>query len=149
MHKNTEKVMSAICKTLGINYDPILLDTTLDGKQYYFEKSPGNFVTGVNKKLKKKMSFDLLNEADILLLNLLLKRDYMFYNYELSSLSQLGTSINQNFKDTGETIMDIFEKTNLLNDSYLLESTFHKESTVYLPKIISNQILKKDLEILN
>ena len=149
MHKNTEKVMSAICKILGINYDPILLDTTLDGEQYYFEKSPGNFVTGVNKKLKKKMSFDLLNEADILLLNLLLKRDYMFYNYELSSLSQLGTSINQNFKDTGETIMDIFEKTNLLNGSYLLESTLHKESTVYLPKIISNQIFKKDLEILN
>ena len=73
----------------------------------------------------------------------------MFYNYELSSLSQLGTSINQNFKDTGETIMDIFEKTNLLNGSYLLESTLHKESTVYLPKIISNQIFKKDLEILN
>ena len=148
MHRNTEKLMSAVCKTLNINYHPILLDTTLDGEPYYFEKSPGKFVSGVNQKLQKKLMFDLLNESDLLLLNLLLKRDYIYYDYELSRLSQLGIP-NHNIEDTGETIMDIFETTNLLNNSYLLESLSNKDSVVYLPKVLTQQIIKKDLEIIN
>ena len=149
MHRNTEKLMSAVCKTLNINYDPILLETTLDGKPYYFEKSPGNFVTGVNKKLHKKRSFDLLNESDLLLLNLLLQRDYNFYNYELSSLSQLGISLKNNVDDNGETIMDIFETTDLLNNSYLLETISYRDSVTYLPNIITQQLIKKDLILIN
>ena len=148
MHRNTEKLMSAVCKILAINFDPILLETTLDGTPYYFEKSPGNFVTGVNKNHKKKVAFDLLNESDLLLLNLLLQRDYIFYDYELSSLSRLGISLNKNLEDTGETIMDIFETTNLLNKSYLLESVCQKESVTYLPNLIAQQLIKKDLKLI-
>ena len=102
----------------------------------------------LNPKLISQEYYKMMQEEFLIIKKFISSNDNFFLGIG-SGIGGLELLINQNFKDTGETIMDIFEKTNLLNDSYLLESTFHKESTVYLPKIISNQILKKDLEILN
>lgn len=81
MHINTEPLMRHLCQRLGVNFEPILLETTLDNQIYFFDKD-GEPKTGTNKNLKRSAKFDNLSVPDIIFLNLLFCKHYEFYDYE-------------------------------------------------------------------
>ena len=81
MHINTEALVRHLCNRLEINFEPILLETTLDNQIYFFDNN-GKPRTGTNKDLKRSSRFDNLRVSDIIFLNLLLCKHYNFYGYE-------------------------------------------------------------------
>ena len=81
MHINTEALMRHVCQRLEMNFEPILLETTLDNEIYFFDNN-GKPETGTNKNLRRTTKFKNLSVPDILFLNLLLCKHYDFYGYE-------------------------------------------------------------------
>ena len=149
MHINTDKIMKKVCNMLDINFDPILLETTLDGELYYFRSLSGQNITGVNKSLKKKITHDILNESDVLLLNLILRRYYLHYDYEFNNvfLNELG--FDPCSEITESTIMHLIAQTNRFKDSYLLEPMLTKTSPIYLPDIIPKLRYFNQIDLIN
>ena len=82
MHINTEALMRQLCLRLDINFERILLETTLDNQIYFFDNN-GKSRTGTNKDLKRSLHFDNLSIPDIIFLNLLFCKHYKFYGYAL------------------------------------------------------------------
>lgn len=149
MHMHTYEIMNSVCEVLDINYDPILLETTLDGEQYHFEKVPGQFTTGVNLDLQKKSVFDFLNDSDVLLLNLILRRSYIDYGYEFSDqfVNKLGLDPNENISSA--TIMHFVNQKSLFNSSYMIDTLLNIEGYAYLPKILEMFDKHKPIELIN
>ena len=149
MHLNTDMIMMKVCNLLDIDFNPILLKTTLDGKPYHFEKSPGQFVTGVNKNLKKKSKYDILHASDVLLLNLLLGRYYVHYGYEFSNVFSNELEFDPNGEITELTIMNLINQTNHFKESYLLEPMLTDNSVINLSKIIPALPRFSQIELIN
>ena len=149
MHMNTATIMKKLCKLIDIKFDNILLQTTLDNLPYKFERSPGQFITGTNKNLKKKTTFDILNESDILLLNLILRQDYVFYGYEFGQkfLNLLGLDPKSDISKS--SLLYLIERNDLFNGSYLIEPMLEKDSVLFLPRLIDVLPHKQQLELIN
>ena len=148
MHINTEQIMLRLCDRLNIKFDPILLETTLDGKLYEFEKAPGQFVTGLNKDLTKKCSYDFLTDSDIVLLNLILQKDYIFYDYNLSDFFLEKMQLDPKSIISGTTILHLIKSTTIFKDSYLAKLMQDDKSIIFLPNIITQQAFKNQLDLI-
>ena len=149
MHINTDIIMRKVCDLLDINFDPILLETTLDGDAYHFEKASGQFVTGVNKDLKKKLTYDILNASDVLLLNLILRRYYVHYGYEFSDLFLNELELDPNDEITEPTIMNLVNQTSHFAKSYLLEPMLTENSSINLSNVIPELPKFSHIELIN
>ena len=149
MHMNTYMIMRKVCNLLDINFDPILLETTLDRDAYNFQKAPGQFVTGVNKDLKKKLTYDILDTSDVLLLNLILKRYYVHYGYEFSDAFLNKLEFNPNDEITEPIIMNLINQTSHFKESYLLEPMLTENSPINLSKVIPELPRFSQIELIN
>ena len=91
----------------------------------------------------------MLNESDVLLLNLILKRYYLHYDYEFNNvfLNELGIEPCSEITDI--TIMNLIVNTNRFKDSYLLEPMLTKTSPVYLPNLIPKLPLFNQIDLIN
>ena len=75
LHNKTEIVMKALCKKFNLNWDPILLSSTIDGKVWWMERE--NFlVSGPNPNfISQKKHLRVLKENDKIIFSCLF-RDY-------------------------------------------------------------------------
>lgn len=86
MHKNPEGITRAICDLFKIEWDPILLESTIDGKTLWVER-PGRIFTGTNPKAAEKESLALLRKGDVVFLEYVLKNYYKEFGYQTKYLS--------------------------------------------------------------
>jgi hypothetical protein len=90
MHCKPERTLRALASWIGIDWEPGLLDSTIDGERYYF---PGEFthtrggsetqgVTGFSPARARDRTFHILSPMDRVLLRLVLRKNYIAWAYE-------------------------------------------------------------------
>ena len=88
LHSQTELVMQRLCKIFDIEWDPILLESTIDGHTMWIDRK-GKLYTGTNHKISQKNDLRLLKERDVFLLSQICKAYYKNWEYETPRYSQM------------------------------------------------------------
>ncbi|MEO5375157.1 MAG: hypothetical protein H7840_12915 [Alphaproteobacteria bacterium] len=80
MHSRTEQLMRSLASYLGLIFDPILLETTLDGKPFYFSVR-GMSVTGTSPDIIFRQRSSSVNALDAAKIRYAMSRYYRAWNY--------------------------------------------------------------------
>lgn len=133
---------------LNIKFEPVLLETTLDGSPFLFQK--GNMlITGTNKKLKRKTQFDVLTKSDLLVMSVLFRNRYHHYGYEPPT-SPLADLIYYKRNTLGEAeLNEYMTSIQRLGGSPLADAMGDKKSKINLADMIKQALLVPSLEVLS
>jgi hypothetical protein len=90
MHCDPERTTRALASWIGVEWEPSLLESSIDGEPYYFPRQyvhtkPGSDargVTGLSPERALDRSYSTLGPADRLLIRLVLKRHYADWGYD-------------------------------------------------------------------
>jgi|GEM_PF-5313379 len=82
MHADTENLMRALSRWLGIDFDESLLQSTVDGKTYWFPTAGGVYKQGVNPKAAASRGLTILGRTDAIMLRHCLQAYYRDWKYE-------------------------------------------------------------------
>jgi hypothetical protein len=90
MHCEPERTTRALASWIGLDWEPSMLESTIDGEPYYFPREyahtkPGGDargVTGFSPERALDRTFNILSPADRLLIRLVLKRHYAHWGYD-------------------------------------------------------------------
>jgi len=81
-HTNTENTMKILCKWLKINFNEILLKSTLDGKLWWYTKN-GIDICGTNIDIRKNdYKLNCLSFFDVLKIRYLFQKNYVEWGYK-------------------------------------------------------------------
>ena len=83
VHIKTKETLKVFCKWVNIKWNDCLLNSTLDGKTWWFTKNGKNF-SGVNLDIiKEDKKLKYLSFLDTLKLKTLLKQNYLTWKYKI------------------------------------------------------------------
>ena len=138
MHTKTDSLMKNICEKLNIEFEPTLLETTLDGEPCIWNVR-GKLITGTNQELRRRDKFTILNNADIIFINLLFARRYKHFGYEHQDATiefTKGNPSNLSFNN----LIRCLEAVQVSGRSYLANLTFetNPEDLLNLRNILSH-----------
>jgi hypothetical protein len=102
-HQNTRKTMESICRLIGIDFEEILLQTTLDGELFYFTKN-GKKITGTSPERAASKKTPLMNALDRIRIQMVMRPIYSAWGYPASSR---GAGITQRFKFISDFIFKV------------------------------------------
>ncbi|MEO5376085.1 MAG: sulfotransferase [Alphaproteobacteria bacterium] len=81
MHRRTEALTRAVARELGIDWHPIVLETTLDGQPFYFS-SRGTLITGTRPELADGSTLKYLDQADAMKILIAMRANCEAWGYE-------------------------------------------------------------------
>ena len=82
LHLRTEESLRLVLNVMGLPFDNAVLETTLDGKPYYFKKGHRKIVTGTRSDLDSEKSLKIFSEEDYNFLHFILKDINFYYDYD-------------------------------------------------------------------
>lgn len=82
LHLNTRNVMQKLSDLIGVSYEKIFEETTLDREPFYFYKN-GEMITGTNKTLPTKSVLKVLTQADVQFFQIYFSKFYEAYLYDV------------------------------------------------------------------
>ena len=122
MHTNTDTLMKNICEKLNIEFEPTLLETTLDGEPCIWNVR-SKLITGTNKKLRRRDKFTILNNADIIFINLLFASRYKHFGYSYQDATIKFTNSDPS-NLSFDNLVRCLEAVQVSGRSYLANLTF-------------------------
>ena len=148
MHLNTERLIRKLSALLDIDFEPTLLETTLDKTPFLFQKG-NKLITGTNKNLKRKEFFDVLTKQDITFMSILFRRFYHHYRYEPPS-----TPLADLIYSSDEIISDVELNTYLtsikrLGGSPLADRMSAKGSRINLTTLVRHALHTAPLDLIS
>ena len=133
MHRHTESLMKKVCEIIGIQWHPILLETTLDGKRVGFIHWYGGDIkkvtTGLNKNIEPTTTFKFIGLQDIWQLQAFFGRFFSKFHY------------------TKFVTGNGFSKENCLFNLGQLKDELYLMKTVVLPALIDTENRKTEFHL--
>ncbi len=85
LKKNPRETLRKVCNWLGISWNDSLLESTLDGLQYWFKAAKGEEITGFSDTALKRKHDTYYTPFDRLRLKILLSAKLRYWNYPTSA----------------------------------------------------------------